>query len=303
MAGAAAPRPLNPDGTSPLPILGPLNGVTGIYDGPESSRFDYRLNAQYEITPDISVYAQYSTGFKGGGINPRPFNPQQVKPFFPETLSSYELGLKSDLFDRRMRLNVAAFYSEYQDIQLGLNNCTGVLGITAGIPCALPFNAGNAEVKGVEVETSIRPFDGFLIDAAVSYLDFEYTSLAPNTGLTLGMVSPNTPEWKWAVGAQYEIDLGGAGSLTPRFDIAFQDDIFTNAVNRSSNLIESYHLANARLTWTNADNDLEISAEVTNLFDKYSLLTVFDLTLAGTGWATGQPARPREWALTVKKKF
>ena len=294
---------LNPDGTSPLPILGPLHGLTGVYDGPQSTRFDYRLNAQYEITPDVSVYAQYSTGFKGGGINPRPFNAQQVKPFFPETLSSYELGLKSDLFDRRLRLNVAAFYSEYQDIQLGLNNCTGVLGITAGIPCALPFNAGNAEVKGVEVETSIRPFDGFLIDAALSYLDFEYTSLAPNTGLALSMVSPNTPEWKWAVGTQYEIDLGGAGSLTPRFDISFQDDIFTNAVNRASNLIEGYHLANARLTWVNEGGDLQVSAEVANLFDKYYLLTLFDLTLAGTGWATAQPGRPREWALTVKKKF
>ena len=62
-------------------------------------------------------------------------------------------------------------------------------------------------------------------------------------------------------------------------------------------------LANARLTWRNEDDDLEISAEVTNLFDKYYLLTVFDLTLAGTGWATGQPGRPREWALTVKKRF
>jgi iron complex outermembrane receptor protein len=294
---------LNPDGTSPLPILGPLHGVTGVYDGEESERFDYRLNAQYEITPNISVYAQYSTGFKGGGINPRPFNAQQVKPFSPETLSAYELGWKSDLFDRRVRLNIAAFVGEYEDIQLGLNNCTGVLGITAGVPCALPFNAGSAEVKGIEVETSIRPAEGFLIDGAISYLDFQYTELLPNTGLALSFVSPNTPEWKWSLGAQYEIDLATAGSITPRFDMAYQSDIFTNAVNRASNLIEAYHLANARLTWQNADEDLEISAEVTNLFDKYYLLTVFDLTTAGAGIATGQPGRPREWALSVKKKF
>ena len=125
----------------------------------------------------------------------------------------------------------------------------------------------------------------------------------PNTGIDLSMVSTNTPKWKWAAGTQYEIDLGDAGSFTPRFDVSFQDDIFTNAVNRESNLIEGYYLANARLTWRNAGEDLEISAEVTNLFDEYYLLTLFDLTLAGTGWATGQPGRPREWALTVKKSF
>ncbi len=291
------------NGNSTLPILGQLDGVTGVYDGAPSDRFDYRLNAQYEITPDISVYGQWSTGFKGGGINPRPFNAEQVKPFNPETLSSYELGFKSDLFDRRMRLNIAAFYSEYEDIQLALNNCTGVLGIVAGVPCALPFNAGDAEVKGVEVETSIRPVPGFIIDGSVSYTDFEYTRLAPNTGLSLSMVSPNTPKWKWSLGTQYEIGLGNAGSLTPRFDAAYQDDIYTNAVNRESNVIEAYTLANARLTWANANKDLEVSAEVTNLFDKYYLLTVFDLTLAGAGIATGQPGRPREWAVSVKKTF
>ena len=92
-------------------------------------------------------------------------------------------------------------------------------------------------------------------------------------------------------------------STTPRFDAAYQDDIFTNAVNRDSNLIDSYTLANARLTWANPGKDLEISAEVTNLFDKYYLLTLFDLTTAGAGIATGQPGRPREWAVSVKKKF
>jgi iron complex outermembrane recepter protein len=293
----------NPDGTSTLPILGALDGVTGVYDGPESDRFDFRLNAQYEITQDISVYGQWSTGFKGGGINPRPFNAQQVKPFGPETLESYEVGFKSDFLDRRVRLNLAAFFSKYEDIQLNLNNCTGVLGITMGVPCALPFNGGNAEVKGIELETTLRPVDGLLIDGSASYLDFDYTSLVPNTGISLDFVSPNTPKWKWAIGAQYEIDLGSTGSLTPRVDVAYQSDIYTNAVNRSTNLIEGYTLANARLTWANEQGDLEVSAEVTNLFDKYYLLTVFDLTTAGAGVASGQPGRPREWAVSVKKKF
>lgn len=64
-----------------------------------------------------------------------------------------------------------------------------------------------------------------------------------------------------------------------------------------------YTLSNARLTWRNADRDLEVSAEVTNLFDKYYFLSKFDLTGAGAGVISGMPGRPREWAVTVKKKF
>lgn len=294
---------LNPDGTSPLPILGALHNVKGVYDGPQSDRFDYRLNAMLKLNEDVSVYGQWSTGFKGGGINPRPFNAQQVQAFNPETLQSYEVGLKSDLFDNLMRLNLAGFISKYKDIQLSLSNCTGILGITQGIPCALPFNAGNAEVKGLEVETTIRPVDGLLIDASASYLDFDYTSLAPNTGVLDTFVSPYTPKWKWAAGIQYEAGLRDGSTLTPRFDISYQSEIYTIAVNRPTNLIDDYKLANARLTWRNADRDLEVSFEATNLFNKYYLLSIFDLTAAGAGIAAGLPGRPREFALTVKKSF
>jgi iron complex outermembrane recepter protein len=299
------------------PVLGGLDGLTGNFDG---DRIDWRVNAQYEVTEDISVYAQFSTGFKGGGVNPRPFNANQVLPFGPEVLDTYELGFKSDLFDRMLRVNVAGFFSKYKDIQLTLSNCTAQAGVGFGVPCALPVNAGDADIKGVEVETSIRPVDGMLIDASVSYLDFEYKEFGsfinPVTGLPVFVGGPSaingpqfgdypniTPKWKWSIGVQHEFDLGNVGSLTPRFDAAYQSEIFFNPANRATNRVAGYTLANARLTWANVDKDLEVSAEVTNLFDKYYLLTVFDLTLAGAGFATGQPARPREWAVTVKKRF
>ena len=166
-------------------------------------------------------------------------------------------------------------------------------------------------VKGFEVETNVRPVDGFLIDGAVSYIDFNYTSFSPGAavptgnanGPNFGMYPTYTPKWKWSLGAQYEIPLGDAGSLTPRLDAAYQSDIYTNAANRASNLIQGYTVANARITWQNSGKDLSIAAEVTNLFDKYYLLTLFDLTIAGAGVASGQPGHPREWAVTVKKKF
>lgn len=283
------------------PQLGALDGVRGDYD---HDRIDYRLNAMYEVTPDISIYGQWSTGFKGGGINPRPFFAQQVLPFGPETLESWEVGFKSELFDRRVRFNVAGFYSDYSDIQLALSNCPQA-GAGFAVPCALPANAGDAKVKGVEVETTIRPVDGLLIDGSASYTDFDYVddSLDPASGILPGMVSTYTPEWKWSVGAQYEIPLGSAGWLTPRIDAAYQSEVYTNAVNGPTNLIEGYTIANARLTWKNENEDLEVGLEVTNLFDKYYFQTLFDLTRAGAGFVTGLPGRPREWAVTVKKRI
>ena len=291
---------LTPDGEL-HPQLGALHGVTGNYD---NDRIDYRLNAMYEITPDISAYAQWSTGFKGGGINPRPFYAAQVLPFGPETLESYEVGIKSDLFDRRVRFNVAGFYSDYKDIQLALSNCPQA-GAGFAVPCALPANAGDAKVKGIEVEASLRPADGFLIDGSASYTDFDYVedSLDPASGIQPWMVSTYTPEWKWSLGAQYEVPLGSAGSLTPRVDAAYQSAVYTNAVNGPTNKIDGYTVANARLTWRNEAEDLEVGLEVTNLFDKYYFLTLFDLTRAGAGFVTGLPGRPREWAVSVKKTF
>lgn len=298
----------------------PINGTVGEYSG---NRVDYRANVQYAFSDAVMGYVQYSTGFKGGGVNPRPFFVQQALPFGPETLQAYELGLKTDLFDRTVRFNLAAFQSNYKGIQLNLSNCTAITGPGFGAPCALPVNAGDARIRGLELETTMRPVDGLTIDGAMSYLDFDYrrfgtftTTNAQNVTTTVavggptnlngpqfGDYAPYTPEWKWSFGIQYEVDLGDSGSLTPRFDAAYQGAVFTNAANRSSNLIEGYTVANARLSWNNADDDLNISLAVTNLFDKYYLLTVNDQTVGGQGYANGQPGRPREWALSLKKDF
>jgi len=292
-----------------------LDGVTKVYSG---KRVDYRANVQYAFTDDVMGYAQFSTGFKGGGVNPRPFFKEQALPFGPETLDSYELGLKTDLFDRKLRLNLAAFLSKYKGIQLSLSNCTAITGAGFGAPCALPVNAGDADVKGIEVEATIRPVGGMSIDGSLSYLDFKYKSFGTYTfgtttvavggptnlnGPQYGDYAPFTPKWKWSIGAQYEIELGDSGSLTPRLDASYQSKIYTVSANRSSNRIDAYAVANARLTWRNAAKDLDISLEVSNLFDKYYLLTIYDQTVGGQGYASGQPGRPREWAMSVKKKF
>ncbi|HWW66144.1 MAG TPA: TonB-dependent receptor [Sphingomonadaceae bacterium] len=307
-------RRINRDGTlNPFlnPAGNPIDGRTGIYNG---NRVDYRASLQYQFTPGVMGYGQVATGFKGGGVNPRPFTAFQVVPFSPETVTSYEVGLKTDLFDRRARINVAAFYSDYKGVQLNLvPTCPGFSDPTttdddAG-PCSAIANAGDAHIKGIEVETSLRPIPGLAIDGAVSYVDFKYTRINPAAGgpsnpagPQLDDVTPYTPKWKWSIGVQYEIGLGDGGSLTPRFDASYQSTIYSNPTNSPFERIDGYTLANARLTWRNAEGDLEISGEVTNLFDKYYYLTAFDNS-GSAGFATAQPGRPREWALSLKKKF
>ena len=110
---------LNPDGT-PNILLGSLTGATASYDG---DNVDWRLNVDYRWNDALMTYASVSTGFKGGGTNPRPFNIGQVQSFGPEELIAYEIGAKSDFFDRKLRLNVAAFFNQYSDIQVTLLAC------------------------------------------------------------------------------------------------------------------------------------------------------------------------------------
>ena len=293
----------------------PLNGTIGEYSG---DRIDYRANLQYAFTENVMSYVQYSTGFKGGGVNPRPFFVQQALPFEPETLESYEVGLKTDLFGRRLRFNAAAYLSKYQGIQLSLGNCTAITGAGFGAPCALPVNAGDADIKGIEIESTFQPIPGMTIDGSFSFIDFDYKRFGTYTagtstvsvggptnraGPQFGDYAPYTPKTKWSLGAQYRFGLGSAGSLTPRVDAASQSTVYAVAANRPSNEIDGYTVANARLTWRNADGDLDVSFEVTNLTDKYYLLTIFDQTSGGQGFSNGQPGRPREWAVSFTKTF
>lgn len=297
-----------------------LTGSTGRFNG---NRFDYRVSADYRFSPEVLAYATVSTGFKGGGIAPRPFNAAQAVPFGPETLTAFELGLKTDLFDRRVRFNVSAYYNKFNGAQLTLLSCPQFGGPG---PCAVPQNAGNADVKGFEAELFITPVEGLQIDASASVLDWDWKCVVPAVvnpaGATTGCSSDPTlvsllasppngvAKAQWSIGIQYEADLGAAGSITPRFDAAYQGAIAGNptvpAKGSPSDLFAtapSFTVANARLTWRNAERDLDVSFEVTNLFDKYYFLSKFDLTGPGGGLISGVPGRPREWAVTVKKKF
>lgn len=292
-----------PDGSVPA-LVGSLNGVTSHYS---KSRVDYRGSVDYHFTDDLMGYAQVSTGFKGGGINPRPFFPWQATEgqFQPETLTNYEAGVKSTWLDNRLRVNVDGYFSQYRNIQLALLNCDFLnpppFGPNAGLPCALPFNAGDAHIKGAELETQFRPISGLEIDGSGSYLDFEYVHLSTlPTGVTLDMVSPFTPKWQGNLGVQYTLPIGNAGTITPRIELSSRSEVWTNAVNGPNNRVGGYTLYNARVTWESEKGDWQATVQAFNLGDKLYYLNVFDLSAVGGGSVTGTPGRPLDVSLEIK---
>lgn len=305
----------NPDGTIPVActVPGPpaapgnppncaLFPLYDVSDRFEDDRTDWRVALDYQLNDNMMAYGQVSTGYKAGGTNPRPFFIVQLQQVAPEEVTSYEVGLKSVLLDRRLRLNMAYFFNDYTDIQLVQNQCeTPIPPNFFGAPCLKPANAGDADVTGFEIEAE---FDvgNWIIDASLSTLDFEYTRTDPVTNVTRDMVTPFTPELKYSIGAQYTQSLTSGATLTGRLDLSYQDDIYANPVNAPTNRIDSYSLLNGRITWRSDNEDWEVSLEGNNLTDEMYYYTIFDQYLS-SGSVTATIAKPRTWAMSIKHYF
>jgi iron complex outermembrane receptor protein len=300
-AGYNGPDTLNIAGGGTSAIVTALNGTTARYKG---QRLDYRASIDYRFSPALMAYATISTGFKGGGVSARPFDAQQALEgnFEPETLTAYEIGLKSDLLDRALRINLSAFVNSYKNVQLPISDCSAY----GGGPCGVVTNAGDSRFHGVEVEVTAQPVTRLSFDGSMSYLDAKWNELDPRVGTSVSMTNPATtaPKWKLSAGLQYEATLGDAGSLTPRIDASYTDKRFNDqTINLTPYYLPSYTLVNGRVTWRNVRKDLDISAEVTNMFNEYYYTARFEAVYAYTQTAYSELGRPREWQVTIKKKL
>jgi iron complex outermembrane recepter protein len=285
---------VGPTGTPPVP----LDGLSVAYS---SDNTDWRVALSHDLGDATMIYVQASTGYKAGGNNARPFFPSQSHAFKPETLDSYEFGVKTTL-GGKTRLNAAVFSNAYNDIQLPTTNCYWAPA-TEQTPCASQDNIGDADVWGVELEAEWHPTDKLSFDASYGHLNFEYTRVNSDSPVTIGMISPYTPEDKASVGLQYDFSVGNGGMLTPRIDAAYTSEVYASAENAASNLIDAYTTVNARLTWRSAGDQWQVALEGTNLTEKYYYVTLFDISRDAAGYIHGQPSRPREWAMTFKRSF
>ncbi len=288
----------DPNGT-PHPVLGALVNFPVSYKG---NRVDYRVGLDYAWSPGFMTYAQVSTGYKGGGVNPRPFFTTQALPYAPETLTAYEIGFKSQLFGRRFTLNGSAFINDYTNLQAQLKRCDAISPFP-GAPCNQSTNAGDARIKGVELEASLRPIDGLTIDASIGYLDFKYKRINAATAITLAMTNVYTPKWTAGGGIQYQAELGVAGSLTPRLDISYRSRVEGDAVNVAASSLAPRTLLNASLTWQNESNNWEARLAVTNLSNKFYYQSAYAQPQVPYFAAVGIVGEPRRVMFSIKRRF
>lgn len=270
------------------------------------TRDDWRFGMDFDVTRDVMVYGQVSTGYRSGGVNPRPFSPTQLTTFGPEQATAYEIGAKSNWVDGRVRANVAVFYTDYKDRIVNQQ-----IQDNAGIPFTGPINIGTATVQGAELEIEAMPLDNLSISATYGLIDIELDTQAgspagfidPAGTIPQGSISPGVPERTASAGIQYEIAVGSSGSLTPRLDWSWQSRTYYDNQNTTLASQEGYSLLNARLTWRTPDDAWSVAVGVTNLTEEEYYVNKFTLLPFGLGTLEGQPARPREWAVTVRRSF
>lgn len=282
------------DGTfSPglLPLVGDGTGV--VNDSYDETTF--KLGADYKLNEDTLLYYSFSQGFKSGGFVLRYVEVVEApRSFEPETLDAHELGVKWESDNKRIRLNAATFFTDYSDIQVTFfDNLGGP--ITA--------NAGEAEIKGFELELTALLTDGLLFELGYGYTDAKYTEINLVEGLSLTIDESaklvNTPENSFNASLEYRKELGD-NEFSARIDYAFTDDIFNDSQNSPFLFQDATNLFNASVTYT-INYDLDIVLFVENLTDERILES--GNSNFGLGFHEARFNRPREYGVTVRYKF
>ncbi|MCJ2178083.1 TonB-dependent receptor [Novosphingobium album (ex Hu et al. 2023)] len=260
------------------------------------TNFSPKIGLEYRPTSDLMVYASYSKGYKSGGWTTRLTTPAvagaTAPSFGPEKATSWELGIKSELADRKVILNVAGFYTDYKGIQLNFQ---------VGTSPTLA-NAGDAEIYGFEAELQARPVPALTLQAAVGYTHARYTDvLFGVTGVTTDSKLSKTPSWKFSFSPQYTIDLASGGDFVIGVDYTHTSSLFNNTENSALVARPATDILNGSITYHEPDGRWSLSLGGTNLL-KERYITSGQVSVAG-GAAYGTWSRPREWYLTGRVNF
>lgn len=225
------------------------------------SNTTWKLGADWTISDASFLYASVSTGYRSGGFTPVPEAPTLDE----EDLLAWEVGAKNRFFDNRLQANFSAYYYDHSDMQLNT--------IKDGIKVV--DNAGDATIKGAEIELLGRPMPAFEVSAALAYTDAEFDDYIDsdpldqtNTPQNLsGNRLPRTPEYTLNLAAQYSWVLAG-GSLTASVNYYWSDEVYFSAYNRDDlDYQDSYHATDALLRFSSAGNRWSVAAGVKNIED------------------------------------
>lgn len=287
-----------------------LNGVeaagrTGS-DSLTFNEFTWRVALDQYVTPNVMVYASASRGFNAGFFSSGSFagfaNRTQNPPVLPEYLNAYEVGFKSDLFDRHLRVNMSVFRYDYSNLQQQIYD-QGVV---------KTINAASARIQGLEFEIVARPVSGLTLSLTGTYLDPEYTSYpqAPNyvrqangSITAIGNIDAagnsivNAPELSYTATASYVLPTS-IGRFTTTANLYYRGDTFADPTNRYP--LTNPHVLNLSERWDLPNGNLYFSIWAKNLTNAHYDYAVNILTPAGL---VGNPAPPRTYGATIGFDF
>lgn len=295
------------------PIFGNTTAVPGLvrtdYTNKRSfEKFTPRVSLSYKPTEDLNLYASWGKGFKSGGFDMRGdaiFTPTTKDGYNPETISSFEVGLKGAFLDRKLFTNIALYSSKYKDQQVTVQ----VPSLAGGI-ASFVDNAGKGDIYGAELELRAVPSRYFSVNAAVGYTHTKYKEFLTYIG---GGTTPvdvadqrhfqNTPKFTASASATASMDLGGGLlSFTPAISMrsdAYMFEIATPALDQ-----DGYFLVDASLNWTSGDDRFKLSGALRNITNERYRVGGYNFPGAIFGNSIiGYYGPPRTWTLSAEYRF
>jgi outer membrane receptor protein involved in Fe transport len=250
-----------------------FNCVFVFHDKTHWSEWTPKVGFTWKPQPGLLMYASWARGFRSGGYNIRVVAPSENPgPYDPETVDSYEVGAKTEFWDRRLRFNVSGFYNKYKDLQRTVFNPL--------INSNQIFNAASANIPGFEMDATLMPLEDFVLSASVGYVHARYDRFdlldvngdgRPDPDLAKGKQLLRAPDWTYAIQATYDYHLGDRGLITPRVAYSYTSKSPVNEGN--TRWLSSYGLLDASLTYTAPNGAFKISAWGKNLTNKLYALT------------------------------
>ncbi len=261
------------------------------------SAVTYDLTPEYRINDNLRVYARYAKGFRSGAFNTGLSSSlEQLSTVKPETLDSYELGLKSEWLNGRVHANGNLFYYDYDDMQVSATTTTA-----SGSLVSLLTNGAQGKARGAELELEAQATDNLHLQLSASVFSSEFTG-----DLWKGNSFIRAPRHTYALGADYRIPLDIPGSLVLGGDLRYQSKEYFISAYQASQWTwlnqGGYTLSNAHLSYTTADEKYNVTGFVNNLTDKRYQTHGLSLNRGSSPyWASF--GDPRTAGVTVTAKF
>lgn len=265
------------------------------------------FSINYKLSDDVMIFGRYATGYKAGGFNPGTIQ----DPYDPEKAEAFEIGIKSDLFDNRVRFNAALFHTKYDDLQTTQFLFTGTEQLN------VILNAAKATYTGGEAQLTVAPTDGLLLSGYVGIIKPKYKSFSiedPNTFLPIDISDTAhfqlLSKYNFGVGAEYSFGDVGLGELSFRVDYAYKSKRFwyaSDELNPRNHIIagNAANILSASIMLDEipigADNTLQVQLRGDNLLDQERVEAGADLGALGSGFVTY--ARPRSFMLQLTANF